>query len=197
MKPDPFWQRMWESADDFKIYVLPLIEKKLEVKVKPIQGSKEDRDKYKEWDQEGADAFYLQNDGSLIVLSSRINWGNRFREQPAFTFRYGLLKEDGSWDYEREYFRKLQACKSRQKHIMFPEMHVESHICKRGGKKALWSYMGRTKDMMLYIEKNLGDETKVCTFSPEKGESREVVYISVKEFAKHHEVYVIKNFGEL
>lgn len=194
MSRDAFLKRMKESAHDFWQGVRPAMENQFKATILPLEQLQETK-VVKAFDHVGIDAFYLDRQGNLKGLASRVNY-TRFERDPAFTFRYGLwnpTKKD--WDRSnREYQRKLDAIDNPKQFIFFPAIHVESFSQKKGSGLITWSYVARTEDIMNYIRTHLPaqDKKRAYTFEPKGGERREVVAVNINGFAKEFKVTAVK-----
>lgn len=193
MTNEAFFKRMKASTQDFWEGVRPAIESQFKATILPLEQLQETQ-VVKAFDHAGIDAFYLDRQGNLKGLASRVNY-TRFERDPAFTFRYGLWNATkNDWDRNREYQRKLDAIDNPRQFIFFPEMHVESFSQKKGSGLITWAYVARTEDIMNYIRAHLPaqDKKKTYTFEPKGGERREVVVVNINGFAKDHRVTEVK-----
>lgn len=178
---------MKASAQDFWAGVRPSLESQFKATILPLEQLQHNQ-AVKAFDQAGIDAFYLDRQGNLRGLASRVNYV-RFKNAPSFTFRYAKwnpIKRE--WDHNREYQRKLDAANNPQRFIFFPELHVESFSQKKGSGLISWSYVARTHDLMNFIHANLENKAKVQFFEPSMGEKRQVVVVPVEAFAKDFKV---------
>jgi hypothetical protein len=194
MTDEAFFKRMKASAQDFWGGVRPAIESQFKATVLPLEQLQETQ-VVKAFDHVGIDAFYLDRQGSLKGLASRVNWGRRFEHAPAFTLRYGLWNARGNnWGRNCEYQRKLEAIDNPKQFIFFPHIHVESFSQKKGSGLITWSYVARTEDILNYVRTHLPEQNKkkAYTFVPTYGERREVVVVNINGFAKNHKVTEVK-----
>lgn len=190
---DGFQKRMKRSAQDFWIGVRPEIERRTRAEILPLESLKENKT-IKAFDQVGIDAFYLTKEGNLKGLASRMQYSDFVKKQPCFSFRYALWDSKiNSWDYNREYERKLYASNNPHEFNFFPQFHVESFGCKTDRGHIGWSYMAHTKDIMNYARDNIKDENKVRIYEPRVKEKRMVLNVLIAPFSKQNEVHVIFN----
>ncbi|MDE3038297.1 MAG: hypothetical protein KGJ21_07620 [Pseudomonadota bacterium] len=188
-------QRKRDSAMDFDKLLRPKLEAQMKARIFPVDMLQE-AELVKLLDQKGVDAFYMDKDGDPLGLASRFQYSEFARERPSFTFRYGL------WDEVRqqfnrmnaEYQRKLRCIKDSKQGKFFPVWNVESWKDKKTDLVE-WSYMAKTRDLMLYIERYLphGDRKRVYIFEPKTGEKREVVVVNVAAFKQECEVVEVKS----
>lgn len=194
-KDKAFNERMRASSMDFWLGVRPLIETQFKARVMPLE-MLQDNELVRAFDHVGIDAFYIDRQGNLKGLASRMNYSPYASNKPAFTLRYAKWDPRlRDWDFNCEYQRKLAAAQNPEKFHFFPELHVESFSLQKSKGIVGWSYLARTADIVKYIQENLRDTSKVEFFEPRFGEKRNVVVVPVEPFAKHCDLHEVKILG--
>jgi len=194
MKDKSFFKRMKLSAQDFEKGLRPTMEKQFGATIYSIEALPR-KELVNKLDFVGVDAFIMDQEQEMYGLGSRVNWA-WFENEPSFSFRFALWDARiNDWTYEREYKRKLQIANRPEKQI-FPEWHVESFSKEKGSGQIVWARMGRTKDILNYIDANIVKEGKdyrgingVSIQEPKsKKERRLVVSVPAKTLEKICEV---------
>lgn len=188
MSNTAFKRRFSKSAKDFEMSIQPALEKCLAIKIFPVETLHSSELAVK-LDQSGIDAFTYDEGGNPRALASRMCYQRRRAKRPLFTFRYALWDEQvGAWDCNREFYRKLNTARNPENFVLFPHLHVESYTPTSGSGIIEWSFAARTKEIIEFAEANLEDPKVVNIYEPKRDEPRKVIEISVKEFAKYHQV---------
>lgn len=184
-------QRLKQSATDFIIGVQPTLESRFKVKIYPVEDL-QGIELAEKFDQSGIDAFYMNKNGSIKGLASRVNYHPIALQNPQFTFRYGKKsKLNNRWDYNQEFNRKLHFANNPLDFNLFPKIHVESYSSIKGLGRIVWSFAAETKTLVNFIKDNIEDKEKVRIFRPTSGEERQVISISVEDYARDNVVYDI------
>jgi len=153
MKDASFYHRLKHSAQDFNAGLRTPIEKQFGVHVYSIEELPR-KELVNKLDFVGVDAFIMDKEQEMYGLGSRVNYA-WFEKEPSFSFRYAIWDSyRKEWKFEREYQRKLQIANRPEKQV-FPELHVESFSKEKGSGRISWAIMGRTKDILNYIEANI------------------------------------------
>ncbi len=188
MKSRGFQERLNHSAQDFVAGVQPILERRLNITVLPVE-ELQVGELGMRLDQAGIDAFYYNAQGHMRGLASRVNYSDFAARRPAFTFRYALFDHaKGDWDYNREFNRKLIAATSPEAFNLFPRLHVESFSHAKGAGEIGWSFAAETRDIVTFIDQNRDNPKRVQIFTPKCGERRQVVSVSVEAFARDNKI---------
>jgi uncharacterized protein YwqG len=183
MKDSSFEKRRQESAQDFKIGVLPAMKKRgmtvYLIEELPWHGL------VKALDCAGIDAFIVDKKQEIYGLSSRVN-SKWFKSEPSFSFRYVREDRQTSRAYESEYHRLLRRV-NEPENPLYPQFHIESFSKRAGSGQISWAVMAPTKKILNYIAANLiidGKHIKgmngVKAQKPTTNESRLVVSVSAE-----------------
>jgi hypothetical protein len=154
MKDASFYRRLKHSAQDFESGLRKPIERQFGVDIYSIEELPR-KELVNTLDFVGVDAFVMdKKQEEMYGIGSRVNYA-WFEKEPSFSFRYAIWDaQRNEWKFEREYQRKLEIANRPEKQI-FPELHVESFSREKGSGHISWAIMGRTKDILNYIETNI------------------------------------------
>lgn len=182
-----FRERLSKSAEDFVKGVQPALEKRLNVKIYPVENHNAS-ELMRRLDWVGVDGFYY-NDGRMHCLASRVQRSAHVFSDPVFSFRYALgVKGPAKWDWDREFSRLIQAARAPQEYPLFPRLHVESFSRSPGSGEIEWSFAAKTRDILSYFVSYYEDKDRVKFYEPKYHERRKVLEIPVAPFADEYEV---------
>jgi hypothetical protein len=195
MTDEMFRQRLRDSAIDFWDGVRPALQTQMNARILPLEQLQE-MEAVKQFDLIGIDAFYVDKQGDMRGLASRMRYTKHAKTDRSFTLRYAKWDKNlERWDRDREYQRKLRNISNPAQGKFFPALHVESWSEAVGSGRIHWSYMAETRDLLRYIETHLPaqDKKRCYTFkSRSNNELREIVSVCLDAFAAEYPVTEVR-----